>query len=150
MIEHYTHYLNLGTNLGDRHANLAAAVAALRQLGACRTSGTIESEPWGFDSDNAFVNQAVELRCAIAPQELLAHTQRIERQLGSASHRDTQGRYQDRLIDIDIMLSLDPHGQPVAMSSPTLTLPHQHLRQRSFFTIPLGELLPGWQQLLER
>ena len=132
------YYLNIGTNLGDREENIRLAIAKLAALSPhpLKTSTTVESEPWGFESRNAFLNVGVLLISDSEPHEMLARLQAIERELGSLSHRTATGDYADRLIDIDIMAidNLEIH-------SPTLTVPHPYLHHRPFFLLPYQELL---------
>ncbi|MBQ7689768.1 MAG: 2-amino-4-hydroxy-6-hydroxymethyldihydropteridine diphosphokinase [Muribaculaceae bacterium] len=135
------YYFNIGTNLGDRHQNVGRAIAALCALGTrCRVSKPMESEPWGFDSANRFLNVGVALDLDLPPHEVLDCVHDIERRLGSAAHRHADGSYADRLVDIDIMAIDDPHGQPVDINTPTLTVPHPHLHDRDFFLLPYQQL----------
>ena len=98
------YYLNIGSNMGDRRDNLYRAVVALAAgTSGCAVSRIVESEPWGYDSDNRFLNLGLKLSSGIDPHEMLERIHDIERRLGSASHRDDEGRYIDRLVDIDIM-----------------------------------------------
>ncbi|MBQ0120498.1 MAG: 2-amino-4-hydroxy-6-hydroxymethyldihydropteridine diphosphokinase [Bacteroidales bacterium] len=130
------YYLNIGSNLGDREMNLRRAVDELSLLGSrCIVSSIVESEPWGFESSNAFLNVGVMLESDIEPLGMLHHCQAIERQLGSASHRDSNGNYVDRLIDIDIILAGDLH-----INTPELTVPHPRMHERDFVMRPLQEL----------
>lgn len=130
-------YLNLGTNIGDRLANLEQAVALIECLARtrCRLSSVIESAPWGFDSPHPFLNLGATLVWDRSPFELLSITQRVERIMGSANHRDSCGRYVDRLIDIDI-ITIDS----VLLSTPRLTLPHPRAMMRPFVIEPLRQL----------
>lgn len=130
-------YLNLGTNIGDRLANLEQAVALIEYFARmrCRLSSVIESEPWGFISPHPFLNIGAALAWDRSPFELLAITQRVERIMGSANHRDSCGRYVDRLIDVDI-IAIDS----VHLSTPQLTLPHPRAMIRPFVTEPLRQL----------
>lgn len=137
----YRYYLNIGTNLGDRKANLKHAIEALSE-GAQRVeiSEMIKSAPWGFTSPHEFLNVGVALYSPLSPQCMLSHLQGIERALGSENHRDSSGAYIDRLIDIDIMAIEDSKGQPLVISTPELTVPHPHLHDRPFFLTPYLEL----------
>ena len=85
-------YLGIGTNLGDRTANLNRAVVLIaEQAGrvlAC--SSFVESEPWGFDSENTFLNAVVAINTPHTPHQLLAATQAIERSMGR-HHKTTNG-----------------------------------------------------------
>jgi len=109
------YYLNIGSNIGDRRDNLYCAVVALaRGSQGVTVSRVVESEPWGFESQNSFMNLGICLHSDLSPRAMLDRIHVIERQLGSASHRDAEGRYVDRLIDIDIMaigdLVIDTRG----------------------------------------
>ena len=134
------YYLNIGTNIGDRRDNLYRAVVALTAgNGGCAVSRIIESEPWGFESEHRFLNVGVRLRSGMSPQQMLDHLHDIERRLGSDAHRDDEGRYIDRLVDIDIMAVDD-----LVIDTPTLQVPHPHLPDRVFFLLPMQELNPMW------
>lgn len=135
------YYLNIGTNLGNREQNLQNAIAALSE-GADQVvvSTVVVSEPWGFVSPHPFLNVGVALFSPLTPEEMLHHIHRIERALGSEAHRDAEGGYIDRLVDIDIMAIEDEQGAPVEVHSPTLTVPHPHLHHRPFFLQPYHEL----------
>ena len=136
--------MGLGSNLGDREANISRAIAlTAEQAGTVvRQSALFYSEPWGFDSDNAFVNAVVCIHTTLTPQRLLRTTQRIERQMGKDSRHATQRTagqadvYHDRPIDIDILLYDD-----INIHTPTLTIPHPHIDERPFVTVPLHEVL---------
>ena len=135
------YYFNIGTNLGRRHQNVGRAIAALCARGShCRVSDEMESEPWGFQSSNRFLNVGVAVDLDLSPQEVLDWLHDIEQQLGSASHRDKEGGYIDRLVDIDIMAIDDCDGHRVTIDTPTLQVPHRHLYDRPFFIIPYRQL----------
>lgn len=135
-----TYYLNIGTNLGDRIANLRRAIVALSAgTGGCGVSSVVTSEPWGFESANDFLNVGVVVRSAMEPHDMLQWIHHIEQRLGSASHRNEQGGYVDRLVDIDIMAIDD-----LVIDTPDLTVPHRHLLDRDFFYLPMRQLNPHW------
>jgi len=126
-------YLGLGTNLGDRHANLAAAAAALATMGTVsRRSRRYETAPVGFLQQPRFLNQVVELETTLAPLELFHAVKRIEGELG----RTGGFRNGPRLIDIDILLY-----DELVLDSPELTIPHPRLTRRAFVLRPLAELI---------
>ena len=130
--------------MGDRRDNLYRAVVALAAgTSGCAVSHIVESEPWGYDSDNRFLNVGLKLSSGIDPHEMLERIHDIERRLGSASHRDNEGRYIDRLVDIDIMAIDD-----MVIDSPTLQVPHPYLPERDFFLRPMMELAPEWSHPL--
>ena len=131
-------YLGLGTNLGYRQENLARAIEALSlALGTCKAqSSFIETKPWGFESENGFLNCVVAFDTELTPTELLDTTERIERELGRTV-KSTGGNYHDRLIDIDILL----YGNTV-IESERLTIPHPLMHLRDFVLAPLAEIAP--------
>ncbi|MBD5370494.1 MAG: 2-amino-4-hydroxy-6-hydroxymethyldihydropteridine diphosphokinase [Bacteroides sp.] len=137
-------FVNIGSNLGDRRRNLSRAVAEIgRRFGYFELSHVVESEAWGYESPHRFLNIAMVFRSDEAPLEILHALQDIERDLGSRlaagaadPHRNPDGSYADRYLDIDIMTI-----EGVEMQTPELTLPHPHLRERPFFMEPLQELL---------
>lgn len=130
-------YLSLGSNLGDRHATMQSAILLLdSQAGSVdRVSSAIETEPWGFESANKFLNMCVRIITTLSPEQLLATTKDIELQLGRTT-KSVNGQYHDRPIDIDILTYDDLH-----INTPSLTLPHPHMHERDFVMIPLREIL---------
>ena len=131
-------YLGIGTNLGDRADNLQSAVNLINEQAghvlAC--SSFIKTEPWGFCSDNAFLNAVVKLDTPHSPHELLRITQSIERLMGRI-HKSSNGVYSDRIIDIDILLYDD-----LAINEAELTIPHPLIWERRFVYEPLLEIAP--------
>ena len=129
-------YLSLGSNLGDRKDNLAQAIRLIgERVGeVLRKSSFLETQPWGFESDNLFVNACVLCETTLTPRQVLRATQKIERELGR-THKSVNGHYADRLIDIDILLYDD-----LRVDEPDLQIPHPLMFERDFVIIPLGEL----------
>jgi 2-amino-4-hydroxy-6-hydroxymethyldihydropteridine diphosphokinase len=128
--------LSLGSNLGDREANLRAALKALEQregvrLTAC--SDVYETEPVGYMDQPAFLNMAAEIETDLEPLELLNAVEAIEGRLG----REKGVRWGPRVIDMDIVLC----GSKT-MDSERLTLPHPEFRRRAFVLVPLAEIAP--------
>ena len=163
-------FVNIGTNRGDRRRNLSRAAAEIgRRFGYFELSHVMESEAWGYESKNKFLNVAMVFRSEEDPLDILHALQEIEHRLGNQlaeenmalfvpviprknaadgapgftdRHRNPDGSYADRFLDIDIMTI-----EGVEMNTPELTLPHPHLRERPFFMEPLQELLdqiPGY------
>lgn len=136
-------HLNIGSNQGDRRAVISRAVALIADAfpeADIAVSSAIESEPWGYDSPNPFINVGVYIinPTAVAPLDVLAATQRIERAIAADSpHRNPDGSYRDRIIDIDI---IDIDRTPY--SHPSLILPHPRARLRSFVLDPMRQLDP--------
>ena len=143
-----TIHLNIGSNLGDRPALISRAVALLREAfpeGHFRVSEPVESEPWGFVSENTFVNVgvAIDVDGDVDPEKVLGITQGVEKAISPASHRKPDGTYADRLVDVDI-IAIDPApGRTLEYQSPTLVLPHPRARLRAFVLAPLRSLCPG-------
>ena len=134
-------FLNIGSNLGNRRLNLSKAVAAIeKEVGYFQLSHTIESRPWGYVSDNAFLNVGMMFQTELEPLDLLDRLQAIERQINKTPHRDDKGEYNDREIDIDIV-AIDE----MQIDTERLTVPHRHLAERSFFLEPMQELAPAWR-----
>lgn len=129
-------YLGLGTNIGNKKENLTRAIEKLSlALGECKAlSSFIETEPWGFNSCNSFLNCAAAFDTGLSPLELLDTTERIERELGRTA-KSSNGNYHDRVIDIDILL----YGNTI-IKSERLTVPHPLIQQRRFVLEPLAEI----------
>ena len=130
-------YLGLGSILGDRQGNISRAYAEIEKLiGAIvRQSALYESEPWGFESANSFINSVICCETTLSPHEVLKKTQSIERQLGR-TQKSVDGHYHDRTIDIDILLYDD-----LTVNEPDLKIPHPLMRQRDFVMKPLSEII---------
>ena len=130
-------YLSLGTNLGDKRKNIAEAIKNIGELvgDVVRQSALYETVPWGFRSDNRFVNAAVCVDTQLSPRRLLEVTQRIEREMGRTLKSDG-GEYHDRIIDIDILLYGDLH-----IDEPDLKIPHPLMHERDFVMTPLNEIM---------
>ena len=137
MTDSHLVFLGLGSNLGDKVEHLREAIDHIGKL-----VGTVERQsafyfnaPWGFESDNEFVNAVVACSTSLSPRQLLRITQRIERMMGRKT-KSKEGVYHDRIIDIDILLY--DHLQ---VDEPDLKIPHPLMWKRDFVTIPLGEVM---------
>lgn len=127
-------YIALGTNLGDRVANLAAARQALEpEVQVLAASPIYETPPWGVVDQPAFLNQVVHGRTRLAARPLLDLLKSLEAGLG----RQPGIRYGPRLIDLDILF----YGDAV-VDEPGLTIPHPRLAERAFVLVPLADLAP--------
>lgn len=131
-----TVYLGLGTNLGDKEANLRTAIYKLQErIGKqVSLSSFYETAPWGFESDHSFLNAAIGLETNLSPIEILHITQEIEKELGRTK-KSVNGSYSDRLIDIDILLY-----DTLVLQTPELTIPHPLMTERDFVMKPLIEI----------
>ncbi len=158
-------YLGLGSNLGNREQAIYDAIELLgRQAGDVEAQSALYySEPWGFQSANAFANAVVRLTTPLSPHKLLRVTQSIERQMGKTARHATERPatvpeasasggsapvplalasgesapvYHDRPIDIDILLYDD-----LTIDTPDLKIPHPLMRQRPFVMEPLRQIM---------
>ena len=130
----HTVFLALGTNLGDRPANLRAAIAALPPSIVVRQSSPVyETPPWGLTDQPAFLNMVVKAETRLEPAALLAYLKRIEQELG----RTPTVRWGPRLIDMDILFYDD-----LILNTPGLAIPHPRLQERAFVLIPLADIAP--------
>lgn len=129
--------IGMGSNVGDRVAALAAAVAELDRDPAIRVvcvSSVYESEPWGVADQPAFANAVAVLEVDLTARELLLECKRIEAWAGRTAGR----RYGPRPLDLDILLFGDQ-----AIDDVELEVPHPRLTERDFVVTPLLEVLPG-------
>jgi 2-amino-4-hydroxy-6-hydroxymethyldihydropteridine diphosphokinase len=130
----HTVYLALGTNLGDRLANLRAARQALAPQAIVENCSPVyETPPWGFTEQPPFLNQVIQVKTQLSPEALLAHLKEQENELG----RKASFRNGPRHIDIDILLYDD-----LIMDTPQLTIPHPRMEWRAFVWLPLAALAP--------
>ncbi len=129
-------YLSLGTNLGNRELTIEKAICLIeKKIGKIvKRSGFYHSLPWGFVSDNEFINIAACIKTSLLPREVLERAKEIETLLGR-KQKTIEGKYQDREIDIDILLYND-----IIIDEPDLKIPHPHMYERDFVMIPLREI----------
>jgi len=128
-------YLGLGSNVGERRANLQAAVDGLRRRGITVTaaSSVYDTDPVGEILDQpSFLNAAVQIATALGPLELLDLCKALEKEQGRAAGAPRHG---PRLIDIDVLLLGDRE-----LRSERLVLPHEQVLARRFVLIPLLEI----------
>lgn len=141
MMSNHCVYLGLGSNLGNREENILRAVKKIYELIGtveCQ-SALFDTEPWGFSSENRFLNAVVRVKTTLSPRQLLETTKKIEKALGRRKKSQTKnGRtvYHDRIIDIDILLYDD-----ITVDEPDLKIPHPLMYERDFVMIPLQEVL---------
>ena len=136
MINMHTVYLALGTNLGNRKAIMREAIDNIgKKVGTVmRQSSFYETEPWGFESPNLFLNACVCVSTSLAPRQLLETTQAIEREMGRVK-KSINAQYTDRIIDIDILLY-----DKLNINEPDLIIPHPLMEERDFVMLPLKEI----------
>jgi 2-amino-4-hydroxy-6-hydroxymethyldihydropteridine diphosphokinase len=127
-------FLGIGTNLGNREGNLKQAIAGIEEeIGpVLKTSSVYETEPWGFQAKDDFLNMVVKAETRLTPSGILGRILMIE----SMSGRErSQKRYSSRLIDIDILLYDD-----IIIDEESLKIPHPLLHVRKFVLVPLCEI----------
>ena len=139
-------YLGIGTNLGDREANLRRAIELVHErVGECMACSSIyRSAPQGFVSENQFANIVAVCQTNHSLVEVLRITQAIEREMGR-TEKSINGIYHDRVIDIDLLQAFDgnritDNGRGIEVTSDTLILPHPRMQERDFVMIPLREV----------
>ena len=135
MTEPVTAYLSLGSNVGDRLANLRRACAALAERGVVirRASSVYETEPVDMREQTWFLNAVIEVETSFPPHRLLYEIEEIERELG----RERTVPKGPRTIDLDILV----HGNQIIREE-HLTVPHPELHKRRFVLVPLCEIAP--------
>ncbi len=134
-------FLGLGSNKGDRFANLQNAVSALSVFVENMKSSSVyvskallpEGAPPEWDID--YLNMAVSCETKLTPHELLTRIKELEKKLG----RQARGYWGPREIDIDILAFND-----MVLNEEHLTIPHKYLLMRDFALIPLADIAPDW------
>lgn len=131
-------YLSLGSNLGDRRANLRSALGLIeKNIGkSARKSHLYETQPWGKTDQGPFLNQVVMVNSTLEPRRLLEKISDIERELG----RDRREKWGPRTIDIDVLF----YGKRVVRDA-GLEIPHPELHKRAFVLVPLLEIAPEFE-----
>ena len=132
-------YFGLGTNLGDKERNLRLAIDKIKKrIGKVISQSAFHaSEPWGFESANSFLNAVICVKTTLSPFQLLEEAQKIEKEIGR-SKKSVDGIYNDRLIDLDILLYDD-----LILHTENLDIPHPLMTERLFVMKPLCEIAPG-------
>ena len=131
----HTAYVALGSNLGDKEANLRRALELLIERGVeiVKTSTFISTEPYGVTDQPTFLNGVCEVRTSLEPLALLHTLLEIEQEMGRVRLR----HWGERNIDLDLLLYED-----VVMDTPDLKLPHPDMQNRDFVLLPLDEIAP--------
>ena len=131
----HTAYVALGSNLGDKEANLRKALELLQERGVeiVKTSTFISTEPYGVTDQPTFLNGVCEVRTSLEPLALLHTLLEIEQEMGRVRLR----HWGERNIDLDLLLYED-----VVMDTPELKLPHPDMQNRDFVLLPLAEIAP--------
>ena len=130
-----TVYLGLGSNLGDREANLRRALELLGDtISMEKASSLYDTEPWGYQPQPRFLNCVCEGRTSVGPQALLAAIKEVERAIG----REPSFANGPRTMDVDILF----YSRQV-IKEPGLQIPHARLQERAFVLVPLAEIAPA-------
>ena len=127
-------HLSLGSNLGNKLNNILLAKEIIgRKIGKIVSKSSIyKTSPWGTDSDNFYLNQVIKIETILTPHELINKILKIEIEVGRIR---TNKKWEDRIIDIDILFHSD-----FIIHSDNLILPHPLLHKRKFVLIPLNEI----------
>jgi 2-amino-4-hydroxy-6-hydroxymethyldihydropteridine diphosphokinase len=130
-------YLSTGSNIGDRLNTLHKAKSDIeRYMGAVKSESSIyESEAWGFESEQNFLNQILLIESRLSPKELLNAIARIENEHGRV--RTNSSFYTSRTLDIDIVFYDD-----AIICEENIEIPHAKLHERLFVLLPLVEIAP--------
>ena len=139
-------YFGIGSNIGDREANLRRAIELLHErVGECMACSSIyRTAPQGFVSENEFANMVAVCETCHSPEEVLIITQQIEREMGRTK-KSENGVYHDRIIDIDLLQAYivnhkSEFRKKIEYTSDILTLPHPRIQERDFVLNPLREV----------
>lgn len=129
-------FLGIGSNLGDRERNLNEAIAKITKATGplVATSSVYETEPWGFQSDNLFLNMVIKIKTDLSPAGLLEEIFLMEENIGRIRSKI---QYSSRLIDIDILLF-----DNLIIAGENLEIPHPRMHERRFVLVPLFEIDP--------
>ena len=136
-MKHFTYYLILGSNLGDRVGQINKAKKLItEQVGSIQTESALyETQPWGMEDQPWFINQVISISSPLEPSELLYSVKKIEKESGRLPGEKWHARH----IDIDILLW---DGQVIEEID--LFIPHPLLHTRNFTLVPLMEIAPNF------
>lgn len=130
----HTVYIALGTNLGDRLANLRTAIQSMPpEIVIVAESHVYETPPWGYEDQPAFLNMVIKAETGLEPESLLTYLKQLEVELG----REQNFRWGPRLIDLDILFY-----DNLVIDTPPLVVPHPRLHERAFVLVPLMDVAP--------
>ena len=126
--------ISLGTNLGDKLKNLKNALSNIEGLGRILNKSRIfSSDPWGYDSENEFLNMGLVIKTSLEPMQLLKKLKSIEKQMGRGPKMGQS--YQDRIIDLDILIY-----SGIIIDNEELSIPHPKIKERKFSLLILKDL----------
>lgn len=138
-------FLSLGSNIGERINYINNAIALIQETigNIAATSSLYETAAIGYESDSLFINAVVAVHSNMSAHEMLDATHKIETELGCYTHRNADGSYCDRTIDIDIVACDD-----MVCNDARLVIPHPRMHLRRFVLDPLCEIAPNWRHPL--
>jgi len=126
--------ISLGTNLGDKLKNLKNALSNIESFGRIFNKSRIfSSDPWGYDSENEFLNMGLVIKTSLEPMQLLKKLKSIEKQMGRGPKMGQS--YQDRIIDLDILIY-----SGIIIDNEELSIPHPKIKERKFSLLILKDL----------
>lgn len=129
-------YISIGSNIGDKKKNIEESIESvgkIKEIKVSKVSTLIETEPWGMEDQDAFVNGAIEIYTTLSPKELIRTLLKIE----SDMKRERILRWGPRIIDLDVIFYDD-----VISSDEEIILPHPRMEERTFVLEPLNEIAP--------
>jgi 2-amino-4-hydroxy-6-hydroxymethyldihydropteridine diphosphokinase len=131
-----TAYIGIGSNLGNREGNLSIAVTRIGETAGniLSASSVYETEPWGFRSDNKFLNMVLTIDSDLVPRALLQTLLKIEESMGRLRK---SADYSSRIIDLDILFY-----DALIIKEDKLIIPHPHIQDRKFVLVPMAEIAP--------
>ena len=138
-------YIGVGTNLGDKPKNIEEAYSLVENsVGKIRTKSSLySSEPWGFESNEDFINSMIIVESKHAYREVLARLKMIEDKMGRVKMKTDE--YESRIIDLDIIAFNDE-----IVDENEIIIPHQHLQDRKFVLVPMNEVDNEWVHPVSR
>ncbi len=140
MVDFYKYciFLSLGSNLGNKQKNIERAYKEIeKRIGTIVSKSAFYcTQPVGFESENEFVNSVCEVNTSLNAHTVLKETQEIEKEIGRVTKSKNQ-HYEDRIIDIDLLLFADTIIEEI-----NLIIPHPRLHLRDFVLTPLAEIAP--------
>lgn len=133
-----TCYILFGSNMGDKGSIFDQACLYINNRcgQVLQVSSPYESEPWGFETEEWFLNRMIVIKTRMNPEDLLRQLLEIERELGRERHPENEG-YVSRTADLDIIY----YGDRIILTE-LLTIPHPRLHRRRFALLPMCEVAP--------
>tara|TARA_B100001250_G_scaffold367116_1_gene348954 strand:+ start:698 stop:1222 length:525 start_codon:yes stop_codon:yes gene_type:complete len=141
----HTVYISIGSNLNDRVQNCAIAISKLTMFASLlKQSSFYETEPWGYEDDNLYINAVLKIQTELNPQKLLIQLKLIEKEMGRLK-KTTNNIYASRVIDLDILFF-----DQIILNSTNLTIPHIQVHNRNHVLIPFNEIDPEFECPLKK